>query len=168
MKKGPFWKSYDRLRDRRIEFRCFKFLAAPEIKALAHSFSRFQPLEDAFSFFVSNDYPEDLQLWFGQRSMFRKDGDRVAKETGGALHYSIGPTGDVVVTIYPMQSSLARPFEDHIYLRIGSYSGIQLFEKLPSDINDLIAYCYVTSLDAEPAIREKLRIGGCDVRIRCR
>ena len=91
--------------------------------------SRFSSLKDVFGFYSSNT-EQTLQMSFGSRSIFRKnlDGKTVAAESGPTLLYSMGPTGHVAVMIYPCKSPLAKPFEDQIYLRVGQYSGYQLYK----------------------------------------
>jgi hypothetical protein len=140
MPENPFIKSYERLSIANIEFRHFKLTARPNIDAVCGSLKRFRALRDVFGFFVDDKCEDRLQLQFGTRSMFRKNVDgSVATEKGTGLLYSMGPTGHVAVIIYPATSKLAKPFEDHIYLRIGRYSGYQLYKRLRRDIRDMVA-----------------------------
>jgi hypothetical protein len=161
MSVHPFAKSHNRLAIAKIEFDFFKSLATPAtIQKHCNAIARFEPLATAYSFYIDDKDSDRLQLWFAKRSMFRKD-DRgaVVVEDGPALVYSLGPTGHVAIALYPAKSGLARVTEDHLYLDIGSFSGFQLSERLPRDIADLVAYGHVTSLDGNPTLLEKLRIG---------
>lgn len=159
MDTNIFSRSHFRISVGSIEFKYFKDLVLPGIKMLAERIQRFKPLEEHFSFHIDNPWDEALQLSFGRRTTFHKDsaGETVA-ETGAALLYTLGPTGDVTVILSPATSSLARPLEDHIYLRTGHYSGQGLAGRLRRDLADLVAYCYVTSLDAEATPGETLRV----------
>jgi hypothetical protein len=154
-----FSRSYFRISVGSIEFKRFKDLILPDIKSLAENTPRFKALEEHFSFHIDDSQQAALQLSFGSRNMLRRDSAEIsATEKGAALQYTLGSTGEVTVILYPAISELAKPFEDHIYLRIGRYSGYQLFRLLRRDLKDLVAYSCVTSLDAEATLSEKLRI----------
>jgi hypothetical protein len=100
-----------------------------------------------------------LRLSFGNRNMLRRDSaENAATEKGAALQYTLGSTGEVSVILFPATSELAKPVEDHVYLRIGRYSGYHLSRLLRRDLKDLVAYSCVTSLDAEASLSEKLRV----------
>lgn len=132
MTQNPFIKSYFRLGVAKIEFRYFKDHASDAlVRRSAKTISRFDALEKLYSFYVGAPYPETLQLWFGNRSMFRKNlSGGTAVEKGPVLVYSLGPTGEVAVILYPASSSVANPVEDHIFLAIGRFSGYQLLKRL--------------------------------------
>jgi len=154
-----FSRSYFRTSVGNIEFKRFKDLVLPDIKILTEKTPRFKALEEHFSFHVDNSQEAALQLSFGSRNMLRRDSvEKAATEKGAALLYTLGPTGEVTVILCPVTSNLAKPVEDHIYLRIGRYSGYQLSRLLRRDLKDLVAYSCVTSLDAEPTLSEQLRI----------
>jgi hypothetical protein len=154
-----FSRSYFRTSVGSIEFKRFKDLVVPDIKILTEKTQRFKALEEHFSFHMDNSKEEALRLSFGSRNMLRRDSaEKTATEKGGALLYTLGPAGEVTVILYPVTSNLAKPVEDHIYLRIGRYSGYQLSILLRRDLKDLVAYSCVTSLDAEATLSEKLRI----------
>jgi hypothetical protein len=154
-----FSRSYYRISVGSIEFKYFKDLVLPEIKILAERIPRFKALEEHFGFHVDGSREDVLQLSFGSRSMLRKDAaGKAVEEQGAALRYTLGPTGEVAVVLYPASSSLSRPAEDHIYLRTGRYSGQGLARRLCHDLKDLVTYSCVTSLDAEATPGEKLRI----------
>jgi hypothetical protein len=154
-----FSKSYFRISVGSIEFKYFKDLVLPDIKSLTGRTPRFKALEEHFSFHIDNSREEVLQLSFGNRSTFHKDfSGKTVVEKGAALLYTLGPMGDVAVILYPATSGLAKPVEDHIYLRIGRYSGQQLAKHLRRDLKDLVAYSCVTSLDAEATLTDKLRV----------
>ncbi len=142
-----------------IEFKYFKDLALPDIKMLAEKTPRFKALEEHFSFHIDNSREEALELSFGSRRMSHKDdAGNAAAEKGAALQYRLRSTGDVAVILYPATSSLGKPVEDYIYLRIGRYSGKYLAKRLRRDLKDLVAYGCATSLDAEATLSEKLRV----------
>jgi hypothetical protein len=154
-----FSRSYFRTSVGSIEFKRFKDIVLPDIKILTEQTPRFKALEAHFSFQVDNSQEVALRLSFGSRNMLRRDSaETAATEKGAALLYTLGPTGEVTVILYPVTSNLAKPVEDHIYLRIGRYSGYQLSVLLRRDLKDLVAYSCVTSLDAEATLGEKLRI----------
>jgi hypothetical protein len=153
-----FSRSYFRISVGSIEFKRFKDLVVPNIKILTEKTPRFKALEEHFSFHIDNSQEEALRLSFGSRNMLRRDSAEKATERGAALLYTLGPTGEVTVILYPATSDLAKPVEDHIYLRIGRYSGYQLSRPLRRDLKDLVAYSCVTSLDAEATLSERLRI----------
>ncbi len=165
----PYRRSYFRQSVGKIEFRYFKELSAPKIRELISEIPRFEALDKYCSFYVDDSRPEALQAYFGRRIMFRKDLEgKTAAENGGTLLYTLGSTGMVAVILYPAKSSLGQPLEDHIYLRIGHYSGYQIQEKLPKDLRDLVAYSYVSSLDAEPIFPKSSVYGGYAIHTLCR
>jgi hypothetical protein len=154
-----FSRSYFRISVGSIEFKRFKDLVLPDIKILTETTPRFKALEEHFSFHIDNSQEEALRLWFGSRNMLRGDSaEKAATENGAALLYTLGPTGEVTAILYPATSDLAKPGEDHIYLRVGRYSGYKLSRLLRRDLKDLVAYSCVTSLDAEATLSEELRI----------
>lgn len=142
-----------------IEFKYFKDLSLANIKLLAERIPRFKALEEHFSFHIDDSREEALQLSFGSRSMaYRDSAGKAAEEKGAALLYTLAPTGEVAVTLSPATSTLSKPVEDHIYLRIGRFSGQYLAQRLRRDLRDLVAYGCVTSMDAEAAASEQMRI----------
>jgi hypothetical protein len=131
----------------------------PQIENICASIDRFKPLADAYSFYIDSRDVDRLQLWFGNRPMFRTNPDgSIAVEGGLTLLYTLGPTGAVAIILYPASSSLAKTFEDHIYLGIGRYTGYQLYRRLPRDLRALVAYGHATSLDGDPTWRERLQV----------
>lgn len=155
----PFAKSTFRRQVARIEFDVFQEKAYDAVKAASETIPRFTALERNFGFYVKNFHPDTVQIFFGQRSMFRKDIEgKTASERGLCLLYSLGPTGDVAVTIYPCNSSLGKVTEDHIYIGLGRFSAYRLLNRVQSDMRLLVAYGYVSSLDTDPTWQERLRI----------
>jgi hypothetical protein len=156
----PFAKSLFRRKAARIEFDVFQEKAEEAIRDACNEIPRFRALERHFSFYITIDHPDTVQAWFGNRLMFRKDlGDKVAVERGACLLYSLGPTGEVVVTIYPCSSSLAKVAEDLLHIGLGRFSAYRLLKRIKCDMRTLVAYCYVSSLDAETTWSERLWIG---------
>jgi hypothetical protein len=157
--RDVFSRSYHRISVGSIEFKYFKDLVLPEIKILAEKIQGFKALEEHFSFQIDGSRENALRLSFGSRSMQRKDAaGNAVQEKGAALAYTLGPTGNVSVVLYPATSSLSKPAEDYIRLRSGRYSGQSLARHLRRDLADLVAYSCVTSLDAQATPGEKLRV----------
>lgn len=159
MPQHPFKKKYFELQSARIEFRFFKCKAPPKIEEIKKRLPKFSVLENLYSYYLDEQRVEALQLSFGVRPSGRmsKDGKAIA-EGRGVLLYTLGPDGRVAVAIYPTQSESWKPFEDHIYLRIGRFSGNQLLDRLEKDIRDFIAYTYVTAIDGSPTLQQRFRI----------
>ncbi|ACF02851.1 hypothetical protein Rpal_4355 [Rhodopseudomonas palustris TIE-1] len=130
------------------------------IPEICQTVDRFDALKREFSFWVDRHNGEDhLQLNFGRRKVGVNDFDgKPAIEKGASLVYTLSRTGGVVSTVlYPASSELGRVEQDHIFLRIGSYSGFQLLSKLRSDLEDLVAYTFVSSIEAVPSVRDRIR-----------
>ena len=156
---NPFQRSANRRFDAALEFRIFQERAPKLIKGAISKRSRYDILAKVWSFYVDAPSKDTIQAWFGGRSMFRVDlEDKAAVECGASLHYSLGPTGEVAVSLYPCRSSLARTHEDQILIGIGFYTAHQLCKSVPSHVASLVAYSYISSLDAEATATEELRI----------
>lgn len=143
-----------------IEFRYFRKRASEEIPAICRSIKRFDALQREFSFWIDKSNGEDhLQLNFGKRKIGVNDLDeKPAIEKGPSLVYSLSRTGGVVSTaLFPASSTLGGVAEDHIFLRIGSYSAHQLLSRLRSDIKDLVSYTFISSLETESSVHDKIR-----------
>jgi hypothetical protein len=143
-----------------IEFRYFRQRAVAEIPSICQSISRFNDLKAEFSFWTDTSTGEDhLQLNFGRRKMDVNDlEEKPAIEKGPSLVYSLGRAGDFTSTVlYPASSPLGSVEEDHIFIRIGSYSGHQLLSRLRSDIKDLVSYAFVSSLETDASLRDRIR-----------
>jgi hypothetical protein len=160
MAQNAFEKGYRRFKDGVAQFKLFKANALPQIERVVARLPRFGPLEEGYGGHSVEDFAQDaLQVRYGERLMGRETVDgKTAIETGPTLLYSLGPSGDVAVSLYPAKSAVARPFEDHIYLRIGRLKADQLHKRLKRDLADLVAYGHVTSLDGTPTSRERLRV----------
>ncbi|RVO68361.1 hypothetical protein [Sinorhizobium meliloti] len=143
-----------------IEFRHFKALAIAEIDTLKAANPRFEALEAYYGFYVDNADENRLQLWFGTRSMFRKDydGKAAATEKGATLLYTLGAMGDVATVLYPAESTFGKTEEDFVFRGLATRSGAQIFSGLKRDFNDLVAYAYVSSIEAQATSREARRI----------
>jgi hypothetical protein len=93
---------------------------------MAQKIDRFLPLREFFIHFTLTIVgPKPCNFGSEIEACFAKVRGQVPIERGGALLYTIGPTGEVAVTLYPAMSSLAKPFEDHIFViaAISSLSG---------------------------------------------
>jgi hypothetical protein len=161
MVENIFAKAWTRQRDAEIEFRHFKALAMAEIDSLKAANPRFEALEAYYGFHVDNKHDIRLQLRFGQRSMFRKDydGKKTATEDGASLMYSLGAMGDVATILKPAKSTFGKTAEEFVFRGIGPRSGAQVLGSLKRDFDDLVAYAYVSSIEAETRWRERRRIG---------
>lgn len=85
--------------------------------------------------------------------------EKIVSERGPSLVYSFGPTGLVAVFMYPSKSDFHSAPEALICLYIGYVSSLKLCKRLPSDLRSLVAYGYVTSIDGNPTLAEKIHIG---------
>jgi len=143
-----------------IEFRYFLKNARSDIESICRSLERFEALKKEFSFgIVSSNEEDHLQVEFRKRKLAFKDLEgNAAIEKGPSLVYTIGRTGGVVTTIlFPASSPLGGVPEDHIFLRIGPYSAHQLRSRLRGDLTDLVSYAFVSGLETDPSIRDRLR-----------
>jgi hypothetical protein len=143
-----------------IEFRYFRNRVSEEIPAICQSIERFDALRREFPFRIDKSNGEDhLQINFGKRKMGINDLDgKPAIEKGPSLVYTVGPTNGVVSTVlYPASSTLGGVEEDHIFLRIGSYSAHELLSRLRSDMKDLVSYAFISSIETDPSIRDRIR-----------
>lgn len=148
-----------RFRAAQIEFDYFRRHARGYIDRALEGNARFIQLRDSFSFYVVDSDADRLQIFFGQRSMFRKSADgKLAIESGLTLLYTLGGDGSVAVILYPVASGIAKPIEDHLFLAIQRLTGHQLLARLKQDLAQLIAYGHVTSIDAAPTLGERLNI----------
>ncbi|WP_283195138.1 hypothetical protein [Rhizobium sp. AN80A] len=161
MVENIFAQARRRQRDAEIEFRHFKALAMAEIDTLKAANPRFEALDAYFGFHVDNRDDIRLELRFGRRSMFRKDydGKQTATEDGASLLYSLGAMGDIATILYPAKSTFGKTEEDFVFRGIGPRSGHQVFGSLKRDFDDLVAYAYVSSIEAETTWWERRRIG---------
>jgi len=112
------------------EFRQFRERAILEIPAICGSLDRFAELEREFSFRIDElDEQDHLQCSFGSRSMddIRDFEGKLEIEKGPRLVYSLSRTGGLMMTdLFSASSTLGGVSEDHVSLRIGSYSAYQL------------------------------------------
>jgi hypothetical protein len=143
-----------------IEFSYFRQRAISRVPEICTSIPRFDDLRREFSFWIDKGGGDDhLQINFGTRKMWARglDGGTVP-EKGPSLVYSLSPVdGTIATVLYPATSSLGSVREDHIFLRIGNYSGMSLEDNLRSDLKDLVAYTFVSSLELNPSISDRLR-----------
>lgn len=159
MRGNPFWLPAHKRFIGRVEFDLFLEKAGDEVKRCTAEYPRFEILRNAYSFTTSLGDADRLQLSFMKRKMGRNDlTGTPAIEHGAKLLYSLGDGGHVACLISGAYSELGRMQEKHIYLRIGRYTAHQLLKRLEGDIQDLVSYAYVSSLDTEPMLREKLRV----------
>ena len=144
------------------EFRQFRERAILEIPAICGSLDRFAELEREFSFRIDElDEQDHLQCSFGSRSMddIRDFEGKPAIEKGPRLVYSLSRTGGLMMTdLFSASSTLGRVSEDHVSIRIGSYSAYQLLKRLRTDIRLLVSYTFISSLETTPSIRDRIRV----------
>ena len=160
VKKSIFHSAVLRHEIGQIEFSFFRQRAIDRVPEICKSIPRFDELRAEFSFWIDKDGGDDhLQINFGTRKMWARglSGGTVA-EKGPSLVYSLSPAdGNIAAVLFPAQSDLGRVKEDHIFLRIGQYSGIDLLDKLRTDLKDLVAYTYISSLELDPSIADRIR-----------
>ncbi|MEG3087719.1 hypothetical protein [Sphingomonas sp. PB4P5] len=158
-KRNPLHAAWQRRHDLRHEIDLLRNQTDVAILAMARSVPGFEELERIYGFGIDRWNPDTLQLSFGHRSMFRPtvDRKRTASETGPTLVYSFGDAG-IVTVLYPAKSDLAQVHEDHLFLQIGATSGSILLEGMRRDVQVLVAYAEVTSIDLAALWRARLRI----------
>lgn len=155
---SPFFAKWRQYKDAEHDFRHFKAMAPGLVPDLISRNRDFAVLK-AYCGFFQDGSPTTVQVSFGHRLMGRLTiDDKVASEDGASLVYSFGPTGWIAVMLYPPHSQIARVNEDHIYLRIERACAARLLGSLSNDLNDLIRYERVASLDGSPRLGERLRI----------
>jgi hypothetical protein len=124
-----------------------------------HGFAEFN---EAVSHRIDTDpkLPGWLQVSFGSRLLFRPDPQgKAAYEAGPSLVYSRGPTGEMTVIMFPIKSEVASVTEDTIILRIGYFDFWELYLGVRQDMSDLVSYAYVSSIDLNPTLGQRMRIG---------
>ena len=160
MEENPFATSFSKLFRARVEFRHFvEQVSLQHAASLGCRSRRFRALEEVFAFHQFPREDDALQFEFGNRAMPRQTvKGALAAEKGPTLLYSLAPTGEVIVLIYPAKSDLHKAGEDCIALRASYRTSYQLRMELARDLRDLTAYGHVTTLDGRPTWRERLRI----------
>lgn len=158
---NPFARAHIRFREGKRHFEAFSDQATfSYVFALAQGeIPRFSFLHDMFTFFRFPGAPDAVQWDFGSRATSRRAlCGGILAEKGGTLSYTLLPTGDVAVLLYPARSKAHRAAEDALVLRVGYYDSAELLLFLQNDLEDLVAYVYVTSLDRGATLGEKLRV----------
>ena len=158
--RNPLLEQWQVRRDARHELALLRSQSDDAILAMGRNVRGFVALEGLYSFYVSREVKDTLQLSFGHRSMFRTtvDQKKTAAEAGPSLVYSLGPTGQFSTILYPVKSDLARPHEDHLFLQIGATSATKLIEGMPKDVRLMVAYAHVSSIDMTATRGERARI----------
>jgi hypothetical protein len=77
-------------------------------------------------------------------------------EDGAYLVYSLGGTGLAAAILYPARSDRAAATEK--YLVLGFWKPEHLAEQIEGHLRVLVAYQYVTSIDGQPTLSERLKI----------
>lgn len=156
---NPFYRKWRKFKDAEHEMRFLKERAPAKMEEVGRSVPGFAELEAAYGFHVFNDVETTVQASFGHRLMFRKTlKGETASENGPSLVYSQGPTGDIVVVLYPPSSQLGRVNEKLIFLRRQERSAAKLMDGLQQDLKDLVAYAHVGSIDGDPSWGQRGRI----------
>ncbi len=156
--KTPFTKAWVQQRSGSIEFADFRKEFERDITQITPTIPRYADLDHYYKGYVEPN-GHDGQFSFGNRLMMARDlQGKPTLERGGSLLYSFGPTGLVVVILYPAQSDIARVEESVIILSKGLMSKHQLRSRLRRDLRDLVAYTYVSSIEAEATTSEHLRV----------
>ncbi len=156
---NPFYPGLRRYRDARHEFEFLRDLTEADLPEVCRNTPRFAELETSTRF-ISSGSPNTIQFGFGSRPMGRDkiDGSGTAVEEGGTVVYSLGPTGELAIVLYPRKSDLGGAKEDHLFLSIGSFSARNTHGRLPRIVRLLIQYVTVTSLDCSPTWRDQAKI----------
>lgn len=142
------------------EFRYFRSQIREEVKKLTSSNEDYAALKAAYGLSVSFNGYDQIQIGFGKRKLSVLDlDDNQAVERGAQLVYSLGRIGGHVATVlYPAHSPLGSASEEHIFIRIGSYSGLRLLAALPADLSDLARYAFVSGIETDPTFYDRCRI----------
>lgn len=84
--RRPFEQSYDDRQFARAQFNVFRAHAVEDVMAAAGRVRWHSLLRNHYSFYVTLDDPDTVQVWFGARPMGRKDLDgKPAVEDGPHL-----------------------------------------------------------------------------------
>ena len=140
-------------------FDCFAINALASIPNILKRIPRATALERANAFHVLRTSATSLQAWFGNRPTGRPTiGETIRDvETGACLVYSLGANGQAVAILYPERSEGAGAKESCLVL--GPWKPERLAEQLEDHLRALVAYCYVTRIDGQPTVSERLKIG---------
>jgi len=156
---NPFMPGWLRQHDAAHDFRWFKEMAERDIRKIIADVPNFAALEEYTAFVVFEREGSAVQAGFGARPMGRRTIEgKTAVESGAAIVYSLGPTGDVATLLYPAKSDFARVNEECVHLRIKRQGAQPLYNCLRKDLKYLVAYERVTSLDTSPTLRERLKV----------
>lgn len=156
---NPFFRKWLTFKHAEHEMRYLKAFAPARIEEISQSIPGFAELKSAYNFYVHNNVEMTVQASFGNRLMGRRTLKGVnASENGPTLVYSQGPTGNIVILLYPPSSELGSVYEKLIILRKQERSAMWLMDGLRRDIKDLIAYAHVASIDGNPNWRQRWRI----------
>lgn len=154
---GIFDRAHLRRWDSGHEFQLFRSGLRAKVDEASPGIAGFTELKEACSFHVDLSREDAAQLWFGLRLMnARTPTGGHATEDGAYLVYSLGH-GHIFTTLYPAKSDIARTFEQMIHLR-RARSGTRTLERVPADLRDLVAYMRVSSIDADTAWGNQLRV----------
>lgn len=163
--RNPFYRNWRAFKDAEYEMRFLKTFAPRDIEKICQSLPGFAELQEAYGFHLFSDVETTFQASFGNRSMFRKTlNGTTACENGPSLVYSQGPTGDIVVVLYPPSSELAKVNEKLIFLRMQERSAIKLMDGLKRDLKDLVPMRMLAASMATRAGCKTPAYGGCDLR----
>ncbi len=164
MKKLPKelgWLSYGHRRatTAAYDFELFCQKAPPAIEDFFAHDSIAREISEIYGLQISETSTFSLQVSLCNRSLFRKtyNGD-LAIETGASLVFSLGPTGDVSVLLYPAKSNLGG-WNDHVvFLDRGIRSAAILLERTPRYLKSLVSYLCVTSIEVKAPVGYQFRV----------
>ncbi len=148
-------QSYQKAAD---EFDYFVTNAKASIPETLKRIPRAAALERANGFLVELTSRTSLQAWFGKRPTGRPTigGRGMDVENGAHLVYSLGATGWAAAILYPARSDGAIAREK--YLILGTWKPEELAEQVEAHLQTLVAYQYVTSIDGQPTLSERLKV----------
>lgn len=116
--KEKFQKGYSIVGARRSAWASFQQRASTRLNSICKE----APTQELFEFLYVQSASDAkikanfLTFFFGQHPIgydHTKGGNSLASEGGCALHYTQGPTGNVVCLIYPFSSDLMTPKQKH-------------------------------------------------------
>jgi hypothetical protein len=88
-----------------------------------------------------------------------KRSSKLVSETGGALLFTQGPQGEVLVLIYPCDSEVLKFNDKHITYKIYAYPCKITKQELQKIIKFYFRFVYMTSFVGRIGLTDRLRLG---------
>lgn len=159
--RNPYKGGIDAFFNAKLQFAQWKDEAPDLLKRAVLSTHRGTQMVNVHSLLADTPHEQTVQVWFGKRpiSHLQKiNGTGVPIEEGATLLYSLGPTGDVAVTLYPARSDAHRMQEDHIRLELKRMSINRMRRVYKQHVRDLVAYQFYSSLQGKASWLESCRV----------